>query len=159
MVGKLFGEIFDMLLTTTSLAGRNYDVYQVPLPGRSPVFMSFARMPPPHVHAVVVVDSFKFLALWKNQPGNGKNGFAFGNPASWRSDRKFDDAESGFSKGLDNPVPLADCSCMIERGVPYVSVSGVTRTIWLLANGCAAFPIQCSASEAGLLASLAAASY
>lgn len=116
--------------------------------------------------AVVVVDAEKFLALWRANPKDLHADVSSGGPEEWRKDYKFNRAERGFSHGFANPVPLADASCwMLElkrpnplglrtmmnlppiEEVPCVGLTnGVTRTIWLLANGCKAFPIMCRMS-------------
>lgn len=59
------------------------------------------------------------------------------------NDYKFKDAADGFSRGLKNPVPLAFLSARYENGNPYIGfTNGVTRTMWLLANGAKSFPIE-----------------
>lgn len=56
--------------------------------------------------AVVVVDAQKFLAAWQRNP-RYREPLAFANEHGWRNDYKFEDAEKGFSHGIENPVPLA----------------------------------------------------
>jgi hypothetical protein len=69
---------------------------------------------------------------------------------------------NGFSYGIDNPVPLAFVSHgtatrtnvshkflwfgkqeLLEQFHYVGFTNGVTRTIWLLSQGCKAFPIEC----------------
>lgn len=75
--------------------------------------------------------------------------------AGWRADRKFGDAQTGFAHGRDNPVPIAVIGVhdTPHAGGPgsVAFINGITRTIWLLANGAKAFPIECQVSEADLL--------
>jgi hypothetical protein len=64
------------------------------------------------------------------------------------NDYKFKDAADGFSRGLENPVPLAYLSARYENGNPYIGfTNGVTRTMWLLANGAKSFPIEVQYEE------------
>ena len=56
------------------------------------------------------------------------------------NDYKFHNAADGFSRGLENPVPLAFVSARYEDGNPYIGfINGVTRTMWL---GAKSFPIE-----------------
>ena len=57
---------------------------------------------------VVVVDSNKFLQLWKNEPNPSHKHLNFGNKETWEADYKYHYAEQGFSYGKINPVPLAE---------------------------------------------------
>lgn len=111
---------------------------------------------------IIIVDSNMFLELWKNDSNNSKIMLARGNEAIWRNDYKFHHAEKGFSHGISNPVPLAYVHCYLSEFYekfsirllnylvgkkhsitkrPYCAFSnGITRTIWLLANGAKCFP-------------------
>jgi hypothetical protein len=72
-------------------------IFHIPLPGRSPVFMS---MPPCDVEgslrSVVVVRAQTFLAAWQANSNNIHAVIANGNPATWIKDRKFHEAAKGF---------------------------------------------------------------
>jgi hypothetical protein len=128
-------------------------------------------------HAVVEVDAERFLALWR-QPHSSHEDVARGTPATWPSDRKYEDAAGGFAHGAENPVPLAEVSCgydtsetievrrrfllfkqevvIAPSGLPWLGfTNGVTRTIWLLTQGAAVFPVDCSVDEASELQKLA----
>lgn len=129
--------------------------------------------------AVVMVDAEKFLKLWRDEVASIHSSQSHGTPDTWKADRKYHLAADGFSKGIDNPVPLADVSCLSQnvpaRKLPnpwwhfwaqpayipahrleYVAITnGVTRTIWLLANGFPEFPVECSCDEAFRLSELA----
>lgn len=115
---------------------------------------------------VVIVDARKFLSLWRNGVGPTWNGvwhrlidnkarflnqnipardrwLPYLSADAWKKDYKFSQAEEGFLLGEGNPVPLAEIG---YREYPDPSISftnGITRTIWLLANGATAFPIEC----------------
>jgi hypothetical protein len=149
--------------TVQTRFGQPTALFAVPLLGREPAYMSF----PLHVHrsshsAVCIVSSSKFLELWQQEPYSIHRPQSFGNQATWREDYKFHHADQGFAQGPTNPVPLAYVSFAVEqriemsyrflwygktysmRRVPHVGfTNGVTRTIWLLANGCNAFPVEC----------------
>lgn len=129
--------------------------------------------------AVVMVDAEKFLKLWQAEVASIHSFQSHGTPDTWKADRKYHLAADGFSKGIDNPVPLAYVSCLSQnvpaRKLPkpwwrfwaqptfapahrleYVAfTNGVTRTIWLLANGFSEFPVECSCDEASRLRELA----
>ena len=145
------------------LWGNQYVVFTVPLPNRSPVFMS-TRITDYNADrsGVVIVDAAKFLELWRNEPYSIHRAEANGNPQTWPNDRKYGDAVKGFSFGHENPVPLAEISHSISdrdgEKFHYVSfTNGITRTIWLLSNGCTAFPVECEMPGARELHKVAAA--
>lgn len=115
---------------------------------------------------VVVVNSEKFLSLWRNEPHSIHAEQSFGNTTTWKNDRKFMAAEKGFSFGKGNPVPLAEVVCRpTTQEVPIFEnrlflfkkiaridtknliysafINGVTRTIWLLSHGAKVFPVEC----------------
>lgn len=104
--------------------------------------------------AVVVVDSSKLLSCWRAYP-HSREPVAFMDEVGWRKDYKFGHAEGGFARGIENPVPLARIGVyppVDTNGTASVAFSnGITRTIWLLANGAPAFPIECSTDEASAL--------
>ncbi len=143
-------------------------IFSVPLGDREPVFMSVAETPYENEQrGVVIVEARKFLALWRADPSSLHREIARGNPDTWRTDRKFNDAAKGFSEGLTNPVPLARVGYSDRehtsvsykflwfgrqehtRQVRYISfINGVTRMIWLLSHGCEAFPVECPMPDA-----------
>jgi hypothetical protein len=161
--------------TITTRFGQRLASFVVPVPDRAPVHMSFALRAHMNDHsAVVMVQAERFLELWRNEPNSIHREQSFGTAETWRRDYKFHHAEDGFSHGQGNPVPLAYVSFGIEPRVdesyrflwfgrstrevqvPYVGfTNGVTRTIWLLANQCAAFPVECELPGARELQELA----
>lgn len=104
--------------------------------------------------AVVIVDAEKLLAAWRAFPFF-KEPVSLMDEQGWRQDYKFESAADGFSHGIENPVPLADIGVHPPKGKGGVTsvafTNGITRTIWLLANGASAFPIECRASDAAAL--------
>lgn len=126
---------------------------------------------------IVIIERNKFLDLWKNEPYPLEKKLIFGDENIWRSDYKFHHAENGFAQGIDNPVPLAYLHCyltdkrqkikgtLVERilnknweicQVPYCAfTNGITRTIWLLANGAEYFPVMTDRNSYELLKSCA----
>lgn len=157
--------------------GSKFIIFTVPLPDQPPAFMSM-KVPEcgGEKSGIVIVDSEKFLQLWRNEPHSIHRAEANGNPQTWPHDYKYSEAVKGFSYGYDNPVPLAFVSHgMATRTIVshkflwfgkrehnesfhYVGfTNGVTRTIWLLSQGCKAFPIQCEmpgASEVHRIAAM-----
>ncbi|AIJ31174.1 MULTISPECIES: plasmid fertility inhibition factor family protein [Pasteurellaceae] len=116
------------------------------------------------VKKIVFVQDTKFLAMWKNAPYLQDIHLSSGSEREWRNDNKFHHAERAFRIGRTNPVPLADVSCTeyikstpiyeksflwfkklvgySEEQVTWCSfINGITRTIWLLANGVKQFPV------------------
>jgi len=103
---------------------------------------------------VVVVRRRPFLDAWARS--RQERQLSTGDEAAWRDDYKFHCAEKGFSHGRDNPVQLAWCGAHYEldRGLPVLHTcftDGITRTIWLLANGAESFPVSVSSEESARL--------
>lgn len=151
--------------------GFEYLVFDIPLPHNPSVRMSMKKTEyEKDNYCAVIVDSKTFLELWRNTPYKGHADIANGNPKTWINDSKYSEAVRCFSLSLKNPVPLADISHGIsERSIVsqkflsfgksirheifhYVNFTdGITRTIWLLTQGCTAFPVKCEASKAEVL--------
>lgn len=125
-------------------------VFAVPLPRRDPVFMSMGVSEcEKKRYGIVIVDSEKFLQLWRSDPRPARNYEADGSPETWPNDHKYKDADARFYDGPKNPVPLAYVTCGTARQVKYATFTdGITRTIWLLTQGCAAFPVKCDLASA-----------
>lgn len=133
-------------------------VFTVPLPEMEPVFMStkIAEYGLENF-GIVIVDAQKFMRLWRADPRGRQRHLANGNPATWAIDTKYHFANDMFSEGRENPVPLANVGFSSEE-TAYITINdGITRTIWLLTHGCAAFPVWCRASYARKLFVSAAA--
>lgn len=178
---NLLFDLHEAVLVTAHLdqdnSGKQQIVFTVTLPRRDPVFMSMALNDYSRDYfGIVIVDSVKFLKLWRSEPNSIHRDVANGSPETWPSDRKYKWAIDGFSQGRANPVPLADVSYgvairtstrrklfglrkeEVRENVPYIGFSnGITRTIWLLTQGCPAFPIQCNLEGARELHRVAAA--
>ena len=101
---------------------------------------------------VVWVDPHRFTNLWKKCRFNQE--ISHGNPETWILDKKYKDAEIGFSHGVNNPVPLASVtfgsysSKLDDYFVDFTN--GITRTIWLLAHNVQAFPVESNLSDGAL---------
>jgi len=153
-------------------------VFRIATAARGDVFMR-AELPNYNADrkAVVEVDAERFLALWR-QPLSSHIDIAKGDPDTWPTDYKYKWAEEGFASGAENPVPLAEVSCgratsnltenrrhllfltkqvvIARKGDPWLGfTNGITRTIWLLANGATVFPVECALDEAPELQELA----
>lgn len=148
-------------------------IYRVETGLQGPVFMRVDRSNYMNdKRAVVIVDAARFLKAWRAGAGRAWLGYLhaaidpvrrrwFDGPgrdqwlpylslAAWRSDYKFHHAQEGFSQCAASPVPLA----RVGIGFAPDSVgfsNGITRTLWLLANGAIAFPVECSAESADRL--------
>ncbi len=146
-------------------------IFEIELEEQSNVFMSVSRTNYMNDERyVVIVDSEKFLELWRSEPNSIHSEESMGNIQSWKNDRKYQDAVKGFSEGLENPVPVANIVCQehlkktciyekkyfifkkitgIEKTIiNYVAfTNGITRTLWLLVQGAKYFPVECSNEE------------
>lgn len=129
-------------------------IYQVGTAKSGTVYMRADRSNMNDRRAVVIVDSGRFLAACRAFPGHQEPAF-HGDESVWRADYKFDHAAGGFAHGIGNPVPLAKIGVHLPKSVEgrtsVAFTNGITRTLWLLANGAAAFPVECSVGEAAAL--------
>ena len=92
------------LITIEERYGAKTAIFSVPLAGREPVFMCVVETPYENEHrGVVMVDARKFLGLWRAQPDGLHREIAWGNPDTWRQDRKFTSAAEGFFLRLGKP--------------------------------------------------------
>lgn len=67
-------------------------------------------------------------------------------------DYKYRHAVAGFSHGVENPVPLAEIGAhQAGRRLHIGFINGVTRTFWLLANHCPAFPAKVYGEDSAML--------
>lgn len=132
-------------------------IWEIPCADASLRYMSVNRGATDQNFAVYV-DTIAFYRLWLETTlrGNGRNA-----PCPLREqmcqDYKFSRAELGFSHGIDNPVPLAEVSAYRDpSGINVAFINGVTRTMWLIANGAESFPVKCyTQEEANLIHSAA----
>lgn len=120
-------------------------VFRIPTSGND-VFMRVSRTFAENENRFVVeVDSQRFLSLWRNTRDENHKKIARGTIADWYKDERFNDAKAGFSKGENDPVPLAEVSIFtIDKKTAGISIScGVTRTIYLLSQKATMFPVEC----------------
>jgi len=82
---------------------------------------------------IVIVDASKFYKEW-----TGEDIRQCGIDELER--KKYAEATDGFSRGITNPVPLAE----VEYNNEISFINGITRTKWLILNGVLCFPIECS---------------
>lgn len=151
--------------TTKNSSGTKSIVFSVPLSSKALVYMSLIiGACNEDKYGVVIVDAGKFLQLWRNAPHNLHYELAYGDTSTWPNDYKYMKAQEGFSRGPNDPVPLADVLYGADLALTsieqcrYVNfTNGVTRTIWLLTQGCRVFPIKCETPGAEELYGIAAA--
>ena len=128
---------------------------------------------------IVVLERARFLVAWARCHDVAQRRLATADATFWRADRKFQHAADGFSHGLQNPVPIATVELIPARGaadhvyqrlvdgfvggsrdddqLALCFVDGVTRTIWLLANGARVLPFACSEARLDTIEALAGA--
>lgn len=142
-----------------------------------PVYMSHPiSLEPDQDTQIVFIDGERFLKLWQNLIPLQQPQLSFGNESVWRADYKYHWPEKHFAQGKSNPVPLAKVGChqyirheviekkwlfLFKKRIGYKEhietacsfTDGITRTIWLLANGVTAFPVYVyNKTDAQLLA-------
>lgn len=124
-------------------------IWRIDIPGKRYVYMSSVDS-----DCVTVVNASRFYYYWLRQSlGQDRGDPAACVPKSkMKDDYKYHDAEEGFSHGLANPVPVAAIGCYLRNGKPCIGfTNGVTRTFWLISNGCKAFPIDAGDVESAQL--------
>lgn len=152
-------------------------IFSVPLPNRPPVHMSVQVSGYSCENSgIVIVDAEKFLQLWHSEPCGHNRTLANGNSQTWPDDYKYQNAAKLFSNSHNSSVNLAQVYYRTgtrtavsykflwfgrnehQEQFHYIDFKdGITRTIWLLANGCKAFPVECDMQEARELHQIAAA--
>ncbi|EAA0907905.1 plasmid fertility inhibition factor family protein [Escherichia coli] len=117
----------------------------LPVPGKTDVFMALEKGEhADHDRFVVPVNAVAFNRLWL---AGGLNSRERPDGCLLRrdmpADSKYRHAAACFAEGPQSPVPLASVSLERDRnGTQSVRFNdGMTRSIWLLANNVAAFPV------------------
>lgn len=104
--------------------------------------------------AVVEVDAARFLIAWRH-PRSSHPEVAHRTVAEWRKDKKYASIDDAFQRSEVCPLALPELG-LGSRTEPCIGITdGVTRTLWLLANGAHTFPVTCSLSEAATLHAVA----
>lgn len=135
-------------------------VWRVSIPNQPARFMSVCSGAINQDSFVVHLDAERFYFAWLNSSPLFLRQRASDCVcrAEMPNDYKFKWAVDGFSHGVHNPVPLAEAGAHINAsgrlGLGFTN--GVTRTFWLLANHCPAFPVKVyGANDACLLHQIA----
>lgn len=125
----------------------NKAVWRLSVPGQKACFMSVSSGAINQDCFVVYLDAERFYHAWlKASP-------TMQLPRSWDcicrtdmpNDYKYRWAVKGFAQGRSNPVPLAEAGAYSDLNGRHLHLgftNGVTRTFWLLANRCPAFPVK-----------------
>ncbi|RBP59307.1 hypothetical protein DES36_11932 [Alkalibaculum bacchi] len=91
--------------------------------------------------AFVKVDTLKKYWIRNNYDEHSK--YANASEYELRQDYKFKYAEEGFSRGDKDPVPVAEIALLSCATLPCIGFqNGITRTIWLIANGYKVIPFE-----------------
>ncbi|WP_133125876.1 plasmid fertility inhibition factor family protein [Thalassospira marina] len=114
-------------------------VWEIELAGDKTAYMRFNDREFDNQY-IVYIDAEKFYYHWLRST----DGFhKCPTRAKMPLDRKYAGAETGFSHGRENPVPLAYPHITFTGNEFSISfTNGITRTIWLIANGAKSFPIE-----------------
>ena len=121
-----------------NIYGHRSIVYKIFL-RQSSVFMRADETPHENSNRyIAIVDANKFYKEW-----TGKT-VEYCMITDEFEHRKYTDAIDGFSRGITNPVPLAEVG--YHNGISFTD--GITRTKWLILNGALCFPIECSEESA-----------
>lgn len=91
----------------------------------------------------IEVDTLK--EYWGRNHYNEHSKYAKASEFELRQDYKFSYAEEGFSYGYKDPVPVAEIALLNYTTPPCIGFqNGITRTIWLMANGYKIIPFEVS---------------
>ena len=105
-------------------------------------------------YVVVGVDAARFLAVWRHACSSHPE-VAHRTMAEWRQDYKYASIDDAFQHSEVCPLALPELG-LGSRTEPCIGFTdGVTRTLWLLANGARAFPVTCLLSEAPAIHAMA----
>lgn len=133
----------DLKLPTLTSISTDMAIWEV-YPGSraQPAYLKISRTP--HLNEerfVVMVNSAQFYDIWLNS----SRSFCPGPYHKLIEDYKFDQADRGFSLGINNPVPLAEVGTFKSQSNQKCEIhftNGITRTTWLLHHLVSAFPIE-----------------
>lgn len=130
-------------------------VWRVSIPNCEPRFMSVSFGAIDHKFFVVHLDAERFYHAWlKASPAiTRRHGSDCICRSQMPSDYKPKWAVDGFSHGVNNPVPLAEAGAHVDTSgrLHLDFTNGVTRTFWLLANRCPAFPVEVYGADSASL--------
>ena len=106
------------------------------------VYMKYIQYPKIEGQLVFIgVDTFK--KYWERNTQDEWSKYANAREHELREDYKFREAEEGFSRGYNDPVPVAEISILEHTVKPCIGfINGFTRTIWLIANGYKIIPCE-----------------
>lgn len=122
------------------IGGTGYAVFHVPVTGKVVYMEQRLRRSHDDVYFVVWADRFRFESVWFKCSSWVAPELARGNETDWRRVHNFPKAEMGFAQGMDNPVPLAELTAF-SYYPSLAFIDGIARTVWLMANGAAYFPV------------------
>jgi hypothetical protein len=151
------------IVEADSASHKSYAIYEIET-DLGPHYMRVERSPAKNEdRMVIVVDSSRFLGIWKHK-------LATSDPVNWVRVPGFADVQKRFVASKKRPVRLARaeihrnflvalCARIIaafklERTIhsrDLTIVEGERRTLWLLANGAATFPLECATRYAAEL--------
>lgn len=129
-------------------------VWRVFVPGQADRFMSARSGAINGKVFVVHLDAEAFYRAWlESSPAlRGRRSCDCVIRSAMLSDYKYRHAVTGFSHGVENPVPLAEVGAhQTGRRLHIGFINGVTRTFWLLANHCPAFPVKVYGEDSAML--------
>jgi hypothetical protein len=120
-----------------NIYGRRSIVYKIFLKQSSVFMRADETLHENDSRYIAIVDANKFYKEWT---GETTESCVIGESEK----KKYADAIDGFSRGITNPVPLAEAG--YYNGISFTN--GITRTKWLILNGALCFPVECSERSA-----------
>lgn len=94
-------------------------------------------------YQLVFIEVGTFKKYWGRNRYDEYSKYAKASEHELRQDYKFKYAEEGFSRGDKDPVPVAQIAFLSNTTLPYIGINdGITRTIWLIANGYKIIPFK-----------------
>jgi len=124
---------------TRNIYGCRSIVYRIYLKQSSVYMRADETQDENHNRYIAIVDTNKFYKEWTGK--TAKDCVI----ADEFECKKYVNAIDGFSRGITNPVPLAETGCYNNK---ISFTNGITRTKWLILNGASCFPVECSERSA-----------
>lgn len=116
------------------------------------VFMRSTYNPCEENSQLVFIEVETLKKYWARNIYEEYSKYANASEQALRQDYKFHYAEEGFSRGEEDPVPVAEISLLNHTELPSIGFrNGITRTTWLMANGYKIIPFKVASATRDFL--------